>query len=78
MAGLQSHTPSPVALTVHQQSRVLEIGFDDGRVFRIGHMGDLNEPTVLGALASVEMALKVAKVPHGKGGLDAAMASLAA
>lgn len=35
MAGLQSHTPSPVALTVHQQSRVLEIGFDDGRVFRI-------------------------------------------
>ena len=25
----------PVALTVHQQSRALEIGFDDGRVFRI-------------------------------------------
>ena len=54
------------------------LGGLDGKVFRIGHMGDLNEPTVLGALASVEMALKVAKVPHGKGGLDAAMASLAA
>ena len=54
------------------------LGALDGRVFRIGHMGDLNEPTVLGALASVEMALKVAKVPHGKGGLDAAMAALAA
>jgi DUF971 family protein len=25
----------PTALTVHQQSRVLEVSFDDGRVFRI-------------------------------------------
>ncbi|WP_119422153.1 pyridoxal-phosphate-dependent aminotransferase family protein [Desertibaculum subflavum] len=54
------------------------LGALDGRVFRIGHMGDLNEPTMLGALSAVEMALKVAKVPHGKGGLDAAMAVLAA
>lgn len=53
------------------------LGALDGRVFRIGHMGDLNEPTLLGALAAVEMALKMAKVPHGKGGLDAAMAVLA-
>lgn len=35
MAGLQPHTPAPVSLTVHQQSRVLEVGFDDGHVFRI-------------------------------------------
>ena len=48
-----------------------------GRVFRIGHMGDLNEPMLLGALATVEMALGIAKVPHGKGGVDAAIASLA-
>jgi DUF971 family protein len=27
--------PTPVALTVHQQSRALEIAFDDGRSFRI-------------------------------------------
>jgi len=27
--------PQPVSLTVHQQSRVLEVGFDDGRQFRI-------------------------------------------
>lgn len=27
--------PQPTALTVHQQSRVLEIGFDDGALFRI-------------------------------------------
>jgi len=35
MAGLQADTPSPVSVTLHQQSRVLEIGFSDGREFRI-------------------------------------------
>jgi len=35
MAGLTHDTPMPTALTVHQQSRVLEIGFADGREFRI-------------------------------------------
>jgi DUF971 family protein len=35
MAGLQADTPSPVSVTVHKQSRVLEIGFSDGREFRI-------------------------------------------
>ena len=49
-----------------------------GRVFRIGHMGDLNEPMILGSLAAVEMALDIVGVPHGKGGLAAAMDYLAA
>ena len=44
-----------------------------GHVFRIGHMGDLNEPMILGSLAAVEMALELCGVPHGKGGLAAAM-----
>jgi len=44
-----------------------------GRVFRIGHMGDLNEPMVLGAIAAVEMALDLTGVPHGKGAVQAAM-----
>lgn len=35
MAGLSSQTPQPVSITVHQQSRVLEVGFSDGRDFRI-------------------------------------------
>ncbi|HMC16020.1 MAG TPA: DUF971 domain-containing protein [Albitalea sp.] len=35
MAGLTRETPQPTALTVHQQSRVLEVGFSDGRTFRI-------------------------------------------
>jgi DUF971 family protein len=28
-------TPHPTELTLHQQSRVLEIAFDDGRTFRL-------------------------------------------
>ncbi len=47
-----------------------------GRVFRIGHMGDLNEPMLLGALASIELALGDARVPHARGGVDAAMETL--
>ena len=35
MAGLQSGAPTPQALTVHNQSRVLEVVFSDGAVFRI-------------------------------------------
>jgi DUF971 family protein len=35
MAGLTTQSPRPTSITVHQQSRVLEVGFDDGRAFRI-------------------------------------------
>jgi DUF971 family protein len=35
MAGLTPETPQPTGITVHQQSRVLEVGFSDGRTFRI-------------------------------------------
>ncbi|WP_368044723.1 pyridoxal-phosphate-dependent aminotransferase family protein [Sabulicella glaciei] len=48
-----------------------------GKVFRIGHLGDLNEPMILGTLGAVEMALSLAGVPHAKGGVQAAMDSLA-
>ena len=48
-----------------------------GKVFRIGHLGDLNEPMVMGALTAVEMALRINGVPHGRGGVDAAMDYLA-
>ena len=43
-----------------------------GRLFRIGHLGDLNEAMVLGALGAVEMALQLTGVPHGRGGAQAA------
>ncbi|MBV9756319.1 MAG: aminotransferase class V-fold PLP-dependent enzyme [Alphaproteobacteria bacterium] len=46
------------------------------KVFRIGHLGDLNEPMVLGTLGAVEMSLRLNRVPHARGGVDAAMAFL--
>jgi alanine-glyoxylate transaminase/serine-glyoxylate transaminase/serine-pyruvate transaminase len=49
-----------------------------GRVFRIGHMGDLNEPMLLGALGAIELALAEAGVPHARGGIEAAMDALRA
>ncbi len=47
------------------------------RVFRIGHLGDLNDLTLLGAISGVEMGLKVAGIPHSAGGTQAAMDYLA-
>jgi DUF971 family protein len=35
MAGLNPKTPTPEAMTVHGQSRVLEVTFSDGAQFRI-------------------------------------------
>ena len=35
MAGLQAGAPTPVSITAHGQSRVLEVGFSDGATFRI-------------------------------------------
>ena len=49
----------------------------DGRVFRIGHLGDLNELTLAGTLCGVEMGLRLARVPHCSGGVDAALEHLA-
>jgi alanine-glyoxylate transaminase / serine-glyoxylate transaminase / serine-pyruvate transaminase len=49
-----------------------------GKVFRIGHLGDFNDLTLMGTLAGVEMGLELAAVPHKKGGVLAAMEYLAA
>ena len=48
-----------------------------GKVFRIGHLGDFNDLTLMGTLAGVEMGLELAGVPHRKGGAQAAMDYLA-
>jgi alanine-glyoxylate transaminase/serine-glyoxylate transaminase/serine-pyruvate transaminase len=44
-----------------------------GKIFRIGHLGDINDLTLIGALGGTEMALALAGVPHRKGGTQAAM-----
>lgn len=48
-----------------------------GRAFRIGHMGDINEPMILGTLASLEAGFQIMGIEHGRGGVQAAIDSLA-
>ena len=77
----EGHDAEAIRRTTRQRFNVSlggGLGKLGGKVFRIGHLGDLNEPMVLGALSAVEMALRVNDVPHGKGGVDAAMDYLAA
>jgi alanine-glyoxylate transaminase/serine-glyoxylate transaminase/serine-pyruvate transaminase len=47
-----------------------------GKVFRIGHLGDFNDLTLMGTLAGCEMGLQLAGVPVKKEGVQAAMAYL--
>ena len=49
-----------------------------GRVFRIGHLGDLNDLSLLGTLAGVEMGLRLGEVPVVASGVEAAMRHLGA
>ena len=44
-----------------------------GKVFRIGHMGDLNDLTLAGTLSGVEMGLKQSGIPFKKGGVMVAL-----
>jgi alanine-glyoxylate transaminase/serine-glyoxylate transaminase/serine-pyruvate transaminase len=44
-----------------------------GKVFRIGHLGDFNDLMLAGTLSGVEMGLALARVHHSKGGVTAAL-----
>lgn len=44
-----------------------------GKVFRIGHLGDINDVTLLGTLSGIEVGLHLAGVPHQSGGAQAAL-----
>ena len=46
------------------------------RVFRIGHLGDFNDLSLIGTLAGVEMGLELADVPFRAGGTQTAMSYL--
>ena len=62
-----------IALDHFNISYGMGLGRIAGKVFRIGHLGDTNDATIIGALAATEMALTLAAVPHKKGGVQAAM-----
>lgn len=53
------------------------LGILKDRVFRIGHLGDFNDLSLIGTLGGVEMGLQLAGIPHAPGGVQAAMAVLA-
>jgi len=54
---------------------VLGAGFGQmkGRAFRIAHMGHVNAPMVLGTLGVIELGLAALQIPHGRGGVQAAI-----
>ena len=53
------------------------LGQLNDRVFRIGHLGDYGDLSLVGTLGGVEMGLRAAGVPHSPGGVQAAMSYLA-
>jgi alanine-glyoxylate transaminase/serine-glyoxylate transaminase/serine-pyruvate transaminase len=65
-----------IALEKYNISLGSGLGKVAGKVFRIGHLGECNALTLMGALSGVEMGLSAAGVPHRAGGVDAAMKAL--
>ena len=49
------------------------IGELTGEAFRIAHMGHVNAPMILGTLGVIEVGLQALGIPHGKGGVEAAI-----
>jgi alanine-glyoxylate transaminase / serine-glyoxylate transaminase / serine-pyruvate transaminase len=49
----------------------------EGKAFRVAHMGHVNAPMIFGTLSVIEMALAALGVPHGRGGVQAAVEFLA-
>ena len=74
-AGHDADNFRKVALENFNISYGAGLGKVAGKVFRIGHLGDCNELTLMAALCATEMSLTLAGVPHKAGGVAAAMAS---
>jgi len=74
-AGHDADNFRKIALEQFNISYGAGLGKVAGKVFRIGHLGDCNELTLMAALCATEMTFKLAGVPHKAGGVDAAMAS---
>jgi len=67
-----------IILARYNMSLGTGLGKLQGRVFRIGHLGDFNDLMLAGTLCGVEMGLIAAGVPFTRGGVDAALEYLAA
>ena len=76
-AGHDADRVRKVILGAFDMSLGTGLGKLAGKVFRIGHLGDFNDLTLMGTLAGVEMGLVLAGVPVKKEGVQAAMQYLA-
>ena len=73
---MQGRDPEPLLDYARDKCNVvLGVGLGDlgGKAFRIAHMGYCNAPMVLGTLGAVEMGLNALGIPHGSGGVQAAV-----
>ena len=73
---MQGRSPEPLLDYCRDKCNVvLGVGLGEltGKAFRIAHMGHCNAPMVLGTLGAVEMGLKALAIPHGSGGVQAAV-----
>jgi alanine-glyoxylate transaminase/serine-glyoxylate transaminase/serine-pyruvate transaminase len=76
-AGHDADRVRKIILEAFDMSLGTGLGKLAGKVFRIGHLGDFNDLTLMGTLAGVEMGLVLAGVPIKKLGAGAAMDYLA-
>ena len=70
------HKPAPLVEWCNRECGVvlgIGIGALDGKAFRIAHMGHVNAPMILGTLGVVEAGLQALDIPHGTGGVQAAV-----
>ncbi len=71
--GHDADTFRALALDTFNISYGASFGAYTAKYFRIGHLGDINDGMLIGALGITEMALSLAGIPHKKGGVQAAM-----
>lgn len=71
--GVDADAVRSVILKQFDMSLGTGLGKLKGKAFRVGHLGDFNELTLMGTLSGVEMGLGLAGVPHQAGGVEAAM-----
>jgi alanine-glyoxylate transaminase/serine-glyoxylate transaminase/serine-pyruvate transaminase len=73
---VQGRDPRPLLRYTRDKCGVVlgvGLGMLENKAFRIAHMGHTNAPMVLGSLGAVEMGLAALAIPHGSGGVQAAV-----
>jgi len=76
-AGHDADALRAAILEAYDMSLGTGLGKLAGKIFRIGHLGDFNDLMLAGTLCGIEMGLALARVPHKKGGVQAALDYLA-